>query len=380
MLGLSLLQKELSFLHENTEEWEKQIEKIEKVKRDLEEINAAEKAYANRINGKTIESPIASKPLEGKVEYKATIKPVMTPADLKEEYEAAAKAAGDLSQYVKLGVIDKSKAEGMIANINETLASHGIKLPVELELDEEEVESKIDVIREKMETLADAISAPVYAINNIKSAFENMQETLEDPEADGWEKFFAIFQAGESIIMAASTAMSIYKTIQELVNKSKQKGTQETTKEMVTEQAQIGIKGALAGAAITEAAAEGAEAGSKGASSVANIPFVGPILAIAAIASIMAAVIAMIASAKGFAEGGVVGGHSYTGDKILARLNSGEVILNSNQQDKLLKQLESPYVINNESNNILGGNVRFVIEGTNLVGVLENYNKYTSKI
>ena len=376
---LSLLQTELSYIKAGTDEWKRQIEEIERVKAALEDITASEKAYSNRINGKTIESPIASKTLEGSVEYKAKIKPVMTPADLKDEYETAAKAAGELSEYVRLGVIDKAKAEQLVANMNETLASHGIKIPVELDIDDDAIET----IREKMESITDAISAPINAINSVKDAFENLQSTMEDPDADGWDKFFAVFQTGEAIIGAVSTAMGIYNTIQELVNKSKAKGTQETLKNTIAEQAQIGVKGALAGASITEAAAEGAEAGAKGASSVAKIPFVGPVLAIAAIASIMAAVIAMISSAKGFATGGIVGGHSYTGDKILARLNSGEMILNSRQQDSLWKDLnENKSKIEPSYSNTINipDKITMVAHGGDLEAVIYNTRKRISKI
>lgn len=41
-----------------------------------------------------------------------------------------------------------------------------------------------------------------------------------------------------------------------------------------------------------------------------------------------------------FQDGGVVGGSSYYGDKILARVNSGELILNSKQQQRLFGMLE----------------------------------------
>jgi len=43
----------------------------------------------------------------------------------------------------------------------------------------------------------------------------------------------------------------------------------------------------------------------------------------------------------GFAEGGIVGGSSFSGDKILARVNSRELILNQRQQNNLVNQLES---------------------------------------
>lgn len=40
---------------------------------------------------------------------------------------------------------------------------------------------------------------------------------------------------------------------------------------------------------------------------------------------------------KGFAEGGLIGGNSYSGDKLFAPVNSGEVILNTGQQNQLLR-------------------------------------------
>jgi hypothetical protein len=42
-----------------------------------------------------------------------------------------------------------------------------------------------------------------------------------------------------------------------------------------------------------------------------------------------------LASAGAFANGGIVGGSSFYGDKILARVNSGELILNNKQQKSL---------------------------------------------
>jgi len=73
-----------------------------------------------------------------------------------------------------------------------------------------------------------------------------------------------------------------------------------------------------------------------------------------------------------FATGGIVGGISYTGDHQLAAVNSGEMILNRNQQSNLFKQL------NNGGGN--GGEVTFRIQGTQLVGVLSNYNNQLNRI
>ena len=44
----------------------------------------------------------------------------------------------------------------------------------------------------------------------------------------------------------------------------------------------------------------------------------------------------------GFATGGIVGGTSYTGDKLTARVNSGEMVLNAEQQANLFKHINTP--------------------------------------
>ena len=75
--------------------------------------------------------------------------------------------------------------------------------------------------------------------------------------------------------------------------------------------------------------------------SLVGIPVVGPALAVAAgiaagaFGAIQAGLIAA-APMPTFAEGGVVGGSSYSGDNITARVNSGEMILTVAQQKALL--------------------------------------------
>ena len=56
----------------------------------------------------------------------------------------------------------------------------------------------------------------------------------------------------------------------------------------------------------------------------------------------LAQVASMVASIKNmgtFANGGTIGGHSYTGDKLLARVNSGERILPAKKAEELDKVL-----------------------------------------
>ena len=86
----------------------------------------------------------------------------------------------------------------------------------------------------------------------------------------------------------------------------------------------------------------------------------------------VASVIAQIHNLSGYAEGGIIGGNSYTGDRVLARVNSGEMILNQTQQARLFDMINF--------GGAGGGKVEFVIKGTELVGVLNNYSNKVRRV
>lgn len=92
---------------------------------------------------------------------------------------------------------------------------------------------------------------------------------------------------------------------------------------------------------------------------------------IGAIASVIATIVSTFASFPKFADGGIVGGSSYFGDKLLARVNSGELILNQKQQESLYHMTE------NDRSNINIGFDR--VRGSDIYLALKNYMKDTGK-
>lgn len=88
-------------------------------------------------------------------------------------------------------------------------------------------------------------------------------------------------------------------------------------------------------------------------------------------------VIATIHSISGFANGGIIGGKTTIGDYNLARVNKGEMILNTRQQENLFKMIDSGRM-NNGAN--AGGRVVFELKGKKLQGVLNNYGDTMKKL
>lgn len=123
---------------------------------------------------------------------------------------------------------------------------------------------------------------------------------------------------------------------------------------------------ALIPAKKAEANANAEAAVTGAASSVASIPFVGAAMAVAAVAGI----IASLAAIPKFAKGGIIGGSSFYGDRLLARVNSGEMILNKEQQ-------KSMYKMTSEGNDI--NITSFKVRGSDLYLSLKNYMKRTGK-
>lgn len=130
-----------------------------------------------------------------------------------------------------------------------------------------------------------------------------------------------------------------------------------------------------ASAAVIEAAsqvvaAKTAEGAAAAGAEAAKTPVVGWLMVGAAIASALAA----FSSIPAFAEGGIVGGSSKMGDRMVARVNAGEMILNTTQQGKLFDMI---------NNGTIGGNITVggsvTVNGSKMMLAITNEMKKTGK-
>ena len=119
------------------------------------------------------------------------------------------------------------------------------------------------------------------------------------------------------------------------------------------------------------------EAMANGTASASALPFPANIAAIASIIATVVSTFANIMSAVGaFADGGIVGGGNLHGDKVLARLNGGEMVLNRTQQAKLFRAIEQGN-IGNQTETV--SQVKWKIKGSDLYGALTNFKTIKSK-
>lgn len=374
------LESEKANIVDGSEEWRKQIEIINEVEKKIKDLEDAAEAYKKRINTPKLElvSPTSKIEVPVQVEFKGSLAGSFLTNDEKVElYKQAEDAASKIQEYFDLGLIGREQAQAFIDNINDSLANEKIDAKVSLNLDidtkslNEQIADAIRASVDRLDSIGSVANGVVGSFNSIYESIKNLGDAISDAD-NGWERFFALFSTGMTIFTSFTNIVESVATVLELLNTAKAASIpllQQETNQIRSNTEET----------ISNAAAKGVSAAAGAGESVSSVPYVGPVLAAAAIATILATIMSAIASAKGYATGGVVGGNSYSGDKILARLNSGELVLNQNQQNKLLYQLNNPSTRQPEAGNS-NGKVEFKISGTELVGVLSNYQRKNSKI
>ena len=226
-----------------------------------------------------------------------------------------------------------------------------------------EVQEDVRNLKQELnEGIWDNITGIATAAERLTNSFKSLQETWDDPDASGWEKFITTFT---TIISVIETIVSVVKTF----NAAMKVAEALSLATAAAEGAQIPVKVQDAIATKAQAAAAKELAVAKHMATAASVPYPANI---AAIASTSAALAAAFAAIPQFAKGGIVAGSSTQGDRNLVRANAGEMILTKGQQGTLWAML-------NGKASTGSGNVNFEIRGDKLVGVLNNYSKKISK-
>ena len=293
----------------------------------------------------------------------------------KEGLEAIRKEHGYLTaeQQRTLEIVEKllkqagdgattARAKATIAEITEDIKY--MKLEIE--------DTNWDIFRE-------GISGFEGIVSSIESCIDAFQK-LDESDAtwlDHLKAGFSVIDAFVNLIESVKAITEAMTTVQELSGRlqeaqaqrqivlSKIK-TEQAAKEGQTAMQVAAEKSAAAGIEIAadnaKASAAAKAAAGKAAESVASVPYVGPVLAVAAIATIVGALLAAFGK---FANGGIVGGSKTQGDQNVIRANAGEMVLNKAQQGNLFNLIK---------NGGTGGSVDFRIRGADLVGVMRNYD------
>lgn len=226
-----------------------------------------------------------------------------------------------------------------------------------------EVQEDVKNLKQELnEGIWDNITGIASAAERLTNSFKSLQETWDDPDASGWEKFITTFT---TIISVIETIVSVVKTF----NAAMKVAEALSLATAAAEQTQIPVKVQDAIATKAQAAAAKELAVARHLAASASVPYPANL---AAIASTSAALAAAFAAIPQFAKGGIVAGSSTQGDRNLVRANAGEMILTKGQQGTLWSML-------NGKASTGSGNVNFEIRGDKLVGVLNNYSKKISK-
>ena len=372
------------------------IEKTLKEISGMEDIGEAGESFVKALNEsadnlrKEIIKVPAYKERDKTFDYKKTdIEKLQAERDSKRSYadKIKSKISGDtdgLEEKLKAakGNLDAIKAEygkdsaQFIEALNEAL-NNVTSLEDALKIAEVKKDVK-DLSKQLNEGIYSGVKEIASSSDRLVSAFSSLRDVFDDEDATAWERIMAAWNA---MINTVDAFMSIIKTIEELtkiteqLSKAKQREavidsvttSQKVTNAGIQATAETTTAATTVAAAKTEVAANTAVAGTAAVKSVAGIPIVGIAMAGAA----LAAIIAMISSLPKFANGGIIGGTSRTGDKILGRFNAGEMVLTTGQQATLF-QLANGKGIRTSTT---GGDVKFHVEGTELVGVLKNYDR-----
>ena len=272
--------------------------------------------------------------------------------------------------WLDAGIIGRDKAQELIDAFNTQLKIEGLD-PIEVKLDAEDAKATLQDIGSmwsSVKGVGDAVEQLTEGLSGNLSAWETIKLVMDS--------FLSAAQGIDGIIQLIDRFTESTK-VSTTTTEAQTQATQAQTMATATDTAASEVKAAAnAGEAVTNATKEGTKAGWPGL--------------LFAIPAALAAVMSALAMAGAFAEGGIVGGTQKQGDRLLARVNSGEMILNTRQQANLFRLLNSgidgqrvrmprafinPLAVQPQQPQA----VRFEIDGRKLVGVLSNETTISSR-
>ena len=242
-------------------------------------------------------------------------------------------------------------------------------------------ESVKDLSKELRNGVYDGVRGTVSNVDGIVSAFERLRDVMNDTDASGWERIMAVWSTLESV---ADTFMQTINLIERMTEVTKRLSDAKEAEALVdtatteTKMANLAMGTAASASATASQLGDSAkvvtgktaEAAASAAADTAKIPF-----GWLAIPAVIAAVLAMFTALPKFAKGGIVGGGSRSGDKVLARLNSGEGVLTEQGLDGLS---ELAGASSKRTNIHITGEL--TARGRDLAVVLEKQSRYQTRI
>lgn len=282
--------------------------------------------------------------------------------DLQERYiEKLREDAVSLGEYGKAAMSEIYQEEQKLTSLSDALKLAQLKDDIK-EMNLSIFEQSIDGVT----GFADALDRAARSWSRI--ANEDMS---------GFERMVSIINAIGDTIKGLMGTWEAYTTLRDLISTKEQaiqaKDNILNAQKIANVSTLAAVEQVASAASLatksTEVAANTTVAASGAAASVAGIPLVGPMLAVGAVASILG----LLGGLPKFTDGGIFAGLK-GGDRNLARLNGGEMIMTTPQQSKLWGAIEKGQFGSG------GGDVRFVIEGNKLVGILNQMKSKQSRI
>lgn len=249
---------------------------------------------------------------------------------------------------------------------------------------------KLAEVQEDIETFREQLAEGVYSgikdvasnADRMVSAFRNISEVMGDADASPWEKILAVWNAMVQTVDGFMSIVHIIENISALT--AKLSGARQSSDDIVAGKSAEMAANVIASAteiALSKKKSEAAvlEMAAKSTAAYAGIPFVGAGLAAAQIAAMTALIEGAKKAVPKFAGGGIVVGGPTSGDKILARVNAGEMILNPAQQSNLFRMLNEGRA-DGTGRAATGVVIGFdKVRGSDIYLSLKNYMKSTGK-